>query len=84
MAKDAATVSVADTPLGDRLGIVFMNTSVTRGSAVFVVTSTGMATEVGHISEMLDTAEDQETPLTRQLDALTQRLISIAGIGLGR
>ena len=30
-----------------------MNTNVTRGSGSFVVTSTGMSTEVGHISRML-------------------------------
>ena len=31
--------------------MVFMNTNVTRGAGSFVVTSTGMATEVGHISQ---------------------------------
>ena len=36
--------------LGDRVDMAFMNTQVTRGAATFVVTSTGMATEVGHIS----------------------------------
>ena len=30
-----------------------MNTNVTRGTGEFVVTATGMATEVGHISGML-------------------------------
>jgi Ca2+-transporting ATPase len=82
VAKDAGVVSDADTPLGDRLGMVFMNTNVTRGSATFVVTATGMQTEVGHISEMLDAAEETETPLTRQLAELTQRLILIAGVAL--
>ena len=33
--------------------MVYMNTNVTRGAGEFVVTSTGMATEVGHISGML-------------------------------
>jgi Ca2+-transporting ATPase len=82
VAKDANVVSAADTPLGDRVGMVFMNTNVTRGSATFVVTSTGMQTEVGHISEMLDAAEEMETPLTRQLAELTQGLILIAGLAL--
>ena len=82
MAKDADVVSPADTPLGDRIGMVFMNTNVTRGSATFVVTATGMQTEVGHISEMLDSAEEMETPLTRQLTELTQQLILIAGVAL--
>ncbi len=82
VAKDSAFVGDEDTPLGDRVCLVFMNTSVTRGSASFVVTSTGMDTEVGHISEMLDAAEETETPLTRQLAQLTQRLIAIAGLAL--
>ena len=33
--------------------MAFMNTNVTRGSGRFVVTATGMDTEVGHISGML-------------------------------
>ncbi len=82
VAKDATVVSELDTPLGDRLGMVFMNTSVTRGSATLVVTATGMQTEVGHISELLESADDLETPLTRQLNQLTQRFIAIAGLAL--
>jgi len=82
VAKDATVVLPPETPLGDRIGSVFMNTSVTRGAATFVVTTTGMGTEVGHISEMLDQASDMSTPLTRQLDQLTQRLIAIAGVAL--
>ena len=33
--------------------MVYMNTNVTRGSGEFVVTATGMATEVGQISGLL-------------------------------
>ena len=51
-AKDVDPVA-ADAPLGDRHGMAFMNTNVTRGSGQFVVTATGMDTEVGHISGML-------------------------------
>ena len=40
----------ADAALGDRVDMAFMNTQVTRGAGTLVVTSTGMATEVGHIS----------------------------------
>ncbi|MFV2062308.1 MAG: cation-translocating P-type ATPase [Chloroflexota bacterium] len=82
VAKDAANVAEVDTPLGDRVGMVFMNTSVTRGSGSFLVTSTGMGTEVGHISDLLDRADDLKTPLTRQLDKLTRQLIAVAGIAL--
>ena len=43
----------ADAALGDRVDLAFMNTQVTRGAATVLVTATGMATEVGHISGML-------------------------------
>jgi len=72
----------ADAPLGDRHGMAYMNTNVTRGSGQFVVTATGMSTEVGHISGMLQVADEEETPLTRQINALTQQLLVIAGIAL--
>jgi len=69
--------------LGDRTDMVFMNTNVTRGAGDFVVTATGMATEVGHISGMLQAEEDEKTPLTRQLDRLTHQILIIAGLALG-
>ena len=47
--------------------------------ATILVTATGMATEVGHISGMLPATEDEKTPLTRQLDALTNQILVIAG-----
>ncbi|MFD0689063.1 cation-translocating P-type ATPase [Actinomadura fibrosa] len=72
----------ADTPLGDRSGMVYMNTNVTRGSGEFVVTATGMATEVGHISGLLRAEKAAKTPLTRQLDTLTRQIFWIAGVAL--
>ena len=71
-----------DAPLGDRHGMAYMNTNVTRGSGQMVVVATGMTTEVGHISGMLQVAEDQETPLTRQINTLTNQLLVIAGLAL--
>jgi Ca2+-transporting ATPase len=41
-----------------------------------------MSTEVGHISGMLQAAEEEETPLTRQINALTRQLLVIAGLAL--
>ena len=70
------------TPLGDRTGMVYMNTNVTRGSGEFVVTATGMATQVGHISGMLKAEKEAKTPLTRQLDKLTRQIFLIAGVAL--
>jgi Ca2+-transporting ATPase len=82
VSKGPEAVRDVDTPLGDRTGMVYMNTSVTRGTAEFVVTSTGMGTEVGHISGMLQATTDAKTPLTRQLEALTNQILVIGGAAL--
>ena len=79
VSKGVESVVSTDTPLGDRTDMVFMNTNVTRGSGSFAVTSTGMATEVGHISHMLQSADDTDTPLTMQLKKLTSQILVIAG-----
>ncbi|MFL5750472.1 MAG: cation-translocating P-type ATPase [Chloroflexota bacterium] len=72
----------ADSALGDRVDLAFMNTQVTRGSGTIVVTGTGMTTEVGHISGMLQASTEEETPLTRQLNSLTNQILIIAGLAL--
>jgi len=83
VSKGVESVGSEDTPLGDRTDMVFMNTNVTRGAGSFVVTSTGMATEVGHISHMLQSAEDTDTPLTVQLKKLTGQILVISGVAVG-
>jgi Ca2+-transporting ATPase len=82
VAKSTDPVAGAGTPLGDRTDMVYMNTNVTRGAGEFVVTATGMATEVGHISGLLAGEQPVKTPLTRQMDRLTGQILVIAGIAL--
>jgi Ca2+-transporting ATPase len=82
VSKGTEPVEGAGTPLGDRTDMVYMNTNVTRGSGEFVVTATGMATEVGHISGMLQAEQAAKTPLTRQLDKLTHQILWISGFAL--
>jgi Ca2+-transporting ATPase len=82
VAKGLDAVSAPDAPLGDRTDMVYMNTNVTRGTGELVVTSTGMATEVGHISGMLQTVQESKSPLTIQLEKLTKQLVTIAGLAL--
>jgi Ca2+-transporting ATPase len=82
VAKSTEVVESADTPLGDRTDMVYMNTHVTRGSGEFVVIATGMSTEAGHISGMLLAEQAGKTPLTRQLDRLTRQILWIAGAAL--
>ncbi|TME03812.1 MAG: HAD family hydrolase [Chloroflexi bacterium] len=80
--KQIEPVEQADTPLGDRVDMAYMNTEVTRGAADILVTATGMSTEVGHISGMLQTTAIEETPLTKQLNTLTRQIVAIALVAL--
>ena len=69
--KSATAQVDPEAPLGDR-STVFMNTTVTRGHAEFVVTGTGTDTEIGRIAGMLHETEPEPTPLQRQIAALTR------------
>ncbi len=63
------------TPVPDRLSMAFMGTAVTRGSADAVVTATGLATELGRIAALVEEAEQEPSPLERQLERLSRQLI---------
>ncbi len=82
VAKNVEPVASEDTDLGDRSDMAYMNTNVTRGSGELLVTATGMSTEVGRISKMLQTDKEAATPLTRQLDKLTRQILFISGFAL--
>jgi Ca2+-transporting ATPase len=72
--KDASTRLEADVPLGDRKNTAFMGTLVNYGRGRGVVVSTGMRTQIGLIAEMLQSVEQEETPLQRRLDQLGKTL----------
>jgi P-type Ca2+ transporter type 2C len=80
--KSVEPVPGDDVPLGDRIDMAYMNSTVTRGRGEMVVTGTGMNTEVGQISGMLSQVEQEKTPLTRQLDQLTVLITIMAAIAL--
>ena len=82
VSKGVEAVHAPDAALGDRTDMVYMNTNVTRGTGEFVVTATGMGTEVGHISGMLDRQDESQSPLTVQLEKLTKQLVTIAALAL--
>jgi len=64
-----------DAPLGDRKNMVFSGTNVVRGRGKAVVCATGMATEVGHIADMIQATTEETTPLERRLEHLGKWLV---------
>ncbi|MEW2570672.1 HAD-IC family P-type ATPase [Streptomyces sp. NPDC047070] len=79
-AKDTTVVRSAAPGPGDQSDMAFMNTPVTHGSGVLVVTATGAGTELGRISGMLSATRRAPSPLTRELDRLTLWIVGAAGL----
>jgi Ca2+-transporting ATPase len=65
--KSADWVGEGELALGDRKNMAFMGTVATFGRGRGVVVETGMDTEIGHIAEMIQSTEPEETPLQRKL-----------------
>jgi len=82
VAKDALPLPEGSVALGDRVNMVFQNTSVTRGTARFIVTATGSTTEMGKIADMLSTVEQKPSPLEQELAELTKWLGIVAWIAV--
>lgn len=73
----------ADTPLADRLPMVYSGTAITQGSARAVVTGTGADSEIGRIAGMISTAGSTDTPLQKEMAAVGKMLtIAVIAIAL--
>ncbi len=72
--KDADAEVKENAPVGDRNNMVFSGCSITYGTAMAVVTATGMDTQMGKIANLLDDAEDSQTPLQKKLAQLGKYL----------
>ena len=90
-----STSPVADAaPIGERTGMLFKGASVTRGTGEGIVVATGMASELGRISRLVNEAEPGQTPLERRLARLSGQLVwvtlalaaatTLSGIAAGR
>ena len=60
--------------------MAFMNTPVTHGSGVMIVTATAAESEMGKISGMLSATEAEQSPLTKELNTLTLWIVAAAGL----
>lgn len=72
--KQTGALPNPDLPLGDRVNMAYMGTFATYGRGAGVVTATGMSTELGRIAELIQSVEQQETPLQKQLDKVGKQL----------
>jgi Ca2+-transporting ATPase len=67
--------------LGEQRDRVFAGTSIVAGAGRAIVTATGMATELGRVATLLDTAQIEVTPLQRRL-AQVSRTLLIASVAI--
>jgi P-type Ca2+ transporter type 2C len=68
--KSADTVDDPEAALGDRRNMTYAGTMIARGRGQAVVVATGMSTEFGRISRLVQSVEAGRTPLQENLDRL--------------
>ena len=64
-------------PLGDRINMAYMGSTVVYGRGSMIVTAVGMDTEMGKIADALANAEDGQTPLQIKLAELSKILTKL-------
>ncbi len=79
--KEADLVFESDRALGDRRNMLYSSTVVNYGRGEMAVTATGMQTEIGNIATMIQSVEEEKTPLQDRLDRLGKTL-AYAALGL--
>jgi P-type Ca2+ transporter type 2C len=80
--KTSHKIELEDTDIQGKECMVFAGTTVVNGSAVCVVTGTGMATEIGKIHAQIQEAsqEEDDTPLKKKLNEFGEALTAIIGV----
>ena len=60
--------------LNDRKNMLYMSTSIMRGSCLAVVTSTGESTEIGNIATIVNKTDEEKSPLTKRVEAFSKQI----------
>lgn len=76
--KTLPAIEEENLALGDRTNMLFMGTTVLYGRGKAVVVKTGMDTELGRIAEMIQTVEEDQTPLQKRMDKMGKTLAVVA------
>ena len=69
----------ADAALGDRSNMAFSGTLVATGHAIGVAVATGLRTQIGRISTMLQAVDKVSTPLLQQINSFSRRITLFIG-----
>ncbi len=72
--KTSARLQEEDLPLGDRTNMVFTGTHIVHGRGTALVVETGKHTQLGRIAEMIGEAEEEKTPLQKELARTGKRI----------
>ncbi|HEU5301642.1 MAG TPA: HAD-IC family P-type ATPase [Acidimicrobiia bacterium] len=83
--SDKVTDPLDEANLGpaDQDNMAFMGTAVTAGDGVGVVVATGLATQIGEISEQVAVGVAPKTPLQTRMEGLARRItVAILGVAV--
>lgn len=76
-------IIATDTGIADRKNMIFSGTLITSGKAEAVVVLTGIKTEIGKISALLQTTISVKSPLTKSLEKIASGItLSIISVGI--
>ncbi len=70
VSKKDDVIKKEDIPINDQRNMAFTGTIITYGRGEGVITGIGMTTEIGKIAKMIQTIEDEDTPLTKRINQL--------------